>query len=224
MPNWLTEMVKLLNNSVTGRKMSKQHRFGHSDYRLQTAETVFQGFFKMTRMLVEHRLFGGGWSKPLRRELFERGDAVGVLLYDPANDLVGLVEQFRPGALNEKSGPWQYEVVAGMMKPNENPEQVAIRELQEETGLEVAKLIPICDYLVSPGGTNEKMHLFCGLADLSDRGGIFGLDGEGEDILFQVWSCDETLQAFSEGMLNSAAMSVALLWLQLNHRRLRHES
>jgi len=149
---------------------------------------------------------------------------VGLLLYDPANDLVGLVEQFRPGALNDKSGPWQYEVVAGMMKPNENPEQVAIRELQEETGLEVAKLIPICDYLVSAGGTNEKMHLFCGLVDLSNRGGIFGLDGEGEDILFQVWSYDETLQAFSEGIMNSAAMSVALLWLQLNHRRLRHES
>lgn len=57
--------------------MSKQHRFGRSDYRLKSVETVFQGFFKMTRMQVEHRLFGGGWSQPLQRELFERGDAVG---------------------------------------------------------------------------------------------------------------------------------------------------
>ncbi|MDA7852065.1 NUDIX domain-containing protein [Porticoccaceae bacterium] len=204
--------------------MMKKHRFGHSDYRLKSAETVFQGFFKMTRMIVQHRLFGGGWSKPLKRELFQRGDAVGVLLYDPRHQLVGLVEQFRPGALNEQHGPWQYELVAGMMNANEEPEQVAVRELQEETGLEVEKLLPICDYLVSAGGTDEKMHLFCGLVDLSERGGVFGHDGEGEDILFQVWSYDETLQAFSQGLLNSAAMSVALFWLQLNNHRLRHES
>jgi ADP-ribose pyrophosphatase len=204
--------------------MMKKHRFGHSDYRLKSAETVFQGFFKMTQMIVQHRLFGGGWSKPLKRELFQRGDAVGVLLYDPRHQLVGLVEQFRPGALNEQHGPWQYELVAGMMNANEEPEQVAVRELQEETGLEVEKLLPICDYLVSAGGTDEKMHLFCGLVDLSERGGVFGHDGEGEDILFQVWSYDETLQAFSQGLLNSAAMSVALFWLQLNNHRLRHES
>ncbi len=204
--------------------MMKKHRFGHSDYRLKSAETVFQGFFKMTQMIVQHRLFGGGWSKPLKRELFQRGDAVGVLLYDPRHQLVGLVEQFRPGALNEQHGPWQYELVAGMMNVNEEPEQVAVRELQEETGLEVEKLLPICDYLVSAGGTDEKMHLFCGLVDLSERGGVFGHDGEGEDILFQVWSYDETLQAFSQGLLNSAAMSVALFWLQLNNHRLRHES
>ena len=204
--------------------MMKKHRFGHSDYRLKSAETVFQGFFKMIQMIVQHRLFGGGWSKPLKRELFQRGDAVGVLLYDPRHQLVGLVEQFRPGALNEQHGPWQYELVAGMMNANEEPEQVAVRELQEETGLEVEKLLPICDYLVSAGGTDEKMHLFCGLVDLSERGGVFGHDGEGEDILFQVWSYDETLQAFSQGLLNSAAMSVALSWLQLNNHRLRHES
>jgi ADP-ribose pyrophosphatase len=204
--------------------MDKKHRFGPSDYRLKSTETVFQGFFKMTQMIVQHRLFGGGWSKPLKRELFQRGDAVGVLLYDPRHQLVGLVEQFRPGALNEQHGPWQYELVAGMMNANEEPEQVAVRELQEETGLEVEKLLPICDYLVSAGGTDEKMHLFCGLVDLSERGGVFGHDGEGEDILFQVWSYDETLQAFSQGLLNSAAMSVALFWLQLNNHRLRHES
>ena len=155
--------------------MMKKHRFGHSDYRLKSAETVFQGFFKMTQMIVQHRLFGGGWSKPLKRELFQRGDAVGVLLYDPRHQLVGLVEQFRPGALNEQHGPWQYELVAGMMNVNEEPEQVAVRELQEETGLEVEKLLPICDYLVSAGGTDEKMHLFCGLVDLSERGGVFGM-------------------------------------------------
>jgi ADP-ribose pyrophosphatase len=204
--------------------MIKKHQFSHSDYRIKSTETVFKGFFKMTKTVLEHRLFAGGWSKPLTRELFKRGDAVGVLLYDPVNHLVGLVEQFRLGAMDEKQGPWQYEVVAGMMSRDENPQQVAIRELKEETGEEVEKLIPICDYLVSVGGTDEKMYMYCGLLDLTGKGGIFGLDGEGEDICFHVWPYDEVMQAFSEGLLNSAAMTISMLWLQLKHSELRLES
>ena len=212
--------------------MVKNHKFGRSDYRIKSTETVFQGFFKMTRTVLEHRLFSGGWSQPIKRELFERGDAVGVLLYDPANHLVGLVEQFRVGAMGEQQGPWQFEVVAGMIPPDQNPEQVAIRELQEEAGVEVEKLIPICDYLVSAGGTDEKMHMYCGLLDLTGKGGIYGLEGESEDILFHVWPYDEVMQAFSAGLLNSAAVTVSLLWLQSqlggkpgeNHSELRPES
>jgi ADP-ribose pyrophosphatase len=204
--------------------MIKKHQFSNSDCRIKSTETVFQGFFKMTRTVVEHRLFSGGWSQPLTRELFKRGDAVAVLLYDPVNHLVGLVEQFRLGALGEKHGPWQYEVVAGMMRKDENPEQVAMRELKEETGLDVETLVPICDYLASVGGTDEKMNLYCGLLDLTGKGGIFGLEGEGEDILFHVWSYDEVMQAFSEGLLNSAAMTISLLWLQLKHSELRPKS
>ena len=134
--------------------------------------------------------------------------------------------------MDEPQGPWQFEVVAGMMRRDEDPEQVAVRELQEETGVEVEKLIPICDYLVSVGGTDEKMHMYCGLVDLSGKGGIFGLEGESEDILFHVWPYGEVMQAFSEGLLNSAAMTISLLWLQLQlgqkhsemHGELRPES
>lgn len=204
--------------------MIKKHQFGHSDYRIKSTETVFKGFFKMTRTVVEHRLFAGGWSPPLTRELFKRGDAVGVLLYDPVNHLIGLVEQFRLGAIDEEQGPWQYEVVAGMMNREDKPQQVAVRELQEETGVAVEKLIPICDYLVSVGGTDEKMYMYCGLLDLAGKGGIFGLDSEAEDIKFHVWPYDEVMQAFSQGFLNSAAMAVSLLWLQLKHSELRLES
>lgn len=204
--------------------MTKPHRFGEDDYRVESQETAFEGFFRITRMVVSHRLFGGGWSAPLKRELFQRGDAVGVLLYDPTRHVVGLVEQFRVGAMQDQYGPWQYEVVAGMIEPGESPADVAARECQEEAGIEVEKLIPICDYLVSAGGSDEKMHMYCGLVDLHGREGIFGLETEGEDILLQVWPYDEVMQAQSTGLLNSAAVTVALLWLQLNHQKLRISS
>lgn len=201
--------------------MIKPHRFGVQDYRIESEETLFQGFFRIRKQVFRHRLFAGGWSRPLERELFQRGDAVGVLLYDPERHSIGLVEQFRAGAQNDQHGPWQYEVVAGMIEPGQTPEQVAAKELQEEAGISVDQLLPITDYLVSAGGTDEKMHMFCGLCDLRDRGGIFGADHEGEDILFQVWPYEEVMQALSEGLLNSAALTIALLWLQLNIADLR---
>ncbi len=203
--------------------MIKNHRFGGQDYQVESEQVLFKGFFRISKLLVRHRLFAGGWSETLSREIFQRGDAVGVLLYDPVNNLVGLVEQFRVGALKDQYGPWQYEVVAGMVEPGETPEQVAVRELQEEAGLDVEKLLPICDYLVSAGGTDEKMHMYCGLCNLTERGGIFGLESEAEDILFQVWSYDEVIEAHGRGLLNSAAVTIALQWLQLNIANLRDQ-
>jgi len=201
-------------------EMIKKHRFSQSDFRLESSETVFQGFFRIASLKVSHRLFKGGWSPLVTRELFQRGDAVGVLLYDPKHQLVGLVEQFRVGAIDDWNGPWQYEVVAGMIEPGEMAVAVAHRELQEEAGLAVDKLVPICDYLVSAGGTDEKMHLFCGLTDLKGKQGVFGLESENEDILLHVWPYNEALQAHTDGLLNSAAVTISLLWLQQHHKNL----
>src|SRR5690606_7152380 len=106
------------------------------------------------------------WGKPVSRELFWRPQAVGVLVYDPGNDLVGLVEQFRIGALEHARGPWLLEVVAGLVEPGENLEEVAHRELAEEAGLCAEKLIPLHDVLPIPGGSNERIALYCGLANL----------------------------------------------------------
>ena len=200
--------------------MAKKHQFHQSDVRIESKDTVFQGFFKVSRFTLSHRLFRGGWSRLLKREIFQRGSAVGVLLYDPINQLVGLVEQFRVGALDDNQGPWQYEVVAGMIEPGETPTEVAHRELQEEAGLAVEKLIPICNYLVSAGGTDEKMHMFCGLVDLHDKKGVFGLGTENEDILLHVWPYHEAQQALADGTLNSAAVTISLQWLELRHNNL----
>lgn len=199
---------------------SKVHRFGRSAVEVMSTRTVFEGFFKVSKINFRHRLFGGGWSKLIQREVFQRGEAVGVLLYDPKNHLVGLVEQIRIGALSEVRGPWQFEVVAGMIPPGKTPEQVASSELQEEAGLSVDQLIPICDYLVSAGGTDEKMHMYCGLVNLAGREGIFGLEHENEDIMLHVWTYDEAFAALREGLLNSAAVTIGLQWLQLNYKNL----
>ena len=50
--------------------------FGPRDVRLHDEVSAYQGFFSIRRLTLSHRLFAGGWSEPLRRELFERGDAL----------------------------------------------------------------------------------------------------------------------------------------------------
>ncbi|MFV8781269.1 NUDIX domain-containing protein [Microbulbifer sp. SA54] len=187
-------------------------------------KVAYDGFFKMHKLRLRHRLFRGGWSAEMDRELFVRGNAVGVLLYDPERETVALVEQFRVGALERDQGPWCLELVAGMVEEGESLEEVARRELQEEAGLEVAKLHFICSYLPSPGGSSERMHLFCAAVNLNGAGGHFGLADEHEDIRLRVIRLQTVLAALDDGsaVIDNAASIIALQWLQL-HREKLHE-
>jgi ADP-ribose pyrophosphatase len=184
------------------------------DTKIRLKEICFQGFFRMTKLTFNHRLYEGGWSPELTRERFDRGPAVGVLLYDPSLDTVVLIEQFRVGALEEKS-PWIFEVVAGMIEPGESPESVAIRETLEETGATIKELTHICDYLVSPGGTDEKLHLYMAKVDSQGICGIHGLKEEGEDIKVHTVPSKAAFAGVTNGTINNAATIVALQWLEI---------
>ncbi|WP_444928733.1 NUDIX domain-containing protein [Microbulbifer sp. SSSA002] len=189
-------------------------------------ETVFKGFFTMLRLRLRHRLFRGGWSGEIERELFQRGEAVGVLLYDPARDRLALTEQFRIGALERPAGPWCLEVVAGMVEEGESLEAVARREVQEEAGCSVQDLHFIHSYTPSPGGSSERMHLYCALVDLEGAEGVFGLAEENEDIRLRVFPRQGIVEAMQgdylpgESPIDNAATLISLQWLELNRARL----
>ncbi len=185
-------------------------------------ETGYSGFFRLYRYRLRHRLFAGGWTPVITRELFERGHAVAVLPYDPVRDKVVLVEQFRIGALEAEGGPWLLECIAGMIENGEPPQTVARREAREEADCELMELVSVADYLVSPGGTSERIRLYCGKADVSDVGGIHGLAEEHEDIRVTVVSFQQAMALLQEGRINSAAPIIALQWLAMNRERLRN--
>lgn len=203
--------------------MIKQPEFTRDDVEIIRSEQLYKRFFRVEKIFLRHRLFDGGWSREIGRELFVRGEAVAVVLYDPVRDLIGLVEQFRIGALGEASGPWCYEVVAGMLEEGESPEDVARRELVEEANLTPSRLQYICEYLSSPGGSDEKLHLYCGVCDLSQAGGVYGLAEEGEDIRVHVLAADEVFAQLYSGRFNNAAALICLQWLQLNRALLQVE-
>lgn len=194
-----------------------------SDPKVQIVERTvcYQGFFRIDRYRFRHRLFGGGWSLELVREVFERGHAAAVLPYDPDLDRVVLIEQFRIGALNADGGPWTLEIVAGVADEGETPEAVIRREAAEEAGLTVHELESICEFLVSPGGTTERIVVFCGRVDASAAGGVHGLSEEGEDIRVVPVTFDEAVAMVADGRIRTSHTIIALQWLALNRDRLR---
>ena len=192
-----------------------------SDVEVIERKTVFQGYFRVDRFRLRHKLFAGGWSSEMSREVFERGHAVTVLPYDPARDEVVLIEQFRPGAFAAGKNPWLIECVAGIIEDGEMPEDVAYREIVEETGLSVSDLWHMLGMFVSPGAVTEFIELYLGRVDARDAGGVHGLDHEHEDI--RVFKCafGKALDMLDDGRIIDCHTVTSLHWLALHRDEVR---
>jgi len=191
---------------------------------------VHDGYFKVDRYHLRHRKHEGGWTEVMSREIFERGHATAVFLYDPDLDKVLFIEQFRPGAYAafnspwfdaKTHSPWVLECVAGIIDEGESPEDVAKRECIEEANCEVLDMVPIIHYLASPGGTTESIFLFCARIDASNAGGVHGLEHEHEDIRVLTIDTDTALKWLDEGRFINAMTLIAMQWFKLNLDALR---
>ncbi|MEW5681173.1 MAG: ADP-ribose diphosphatase [Pseudomonadota bacterium] len=197
-------------------KAEQYPSFSATDVEIIDKSTVFQGFFRLDRYTLRHRLFNGGWSTPMQREMFERGHAVVVLPYNAQTDELVLIEQFRLGAMASSPSPWLLEAIAGMIEPGESAQQVAQREAQEEAGLTITELWPMLSYLSSPGGTTERIQLFLGRLTAPVSAGVFGLADEHEDIKVHVLRRTDAMQLLAEQKIDNAASVIALQWLAIN--------
>lgn len=195
--------------------------FTRADVELLERRCLHQGFFRLEALQLRHRLFEGGWSGAMTREVHRRHDAVGVLLYDVERDAVVLVEQFRAGALEDPASPWKLEVVAGLVEEGESPAEVARREAVEEAGARVGELIELYAYYPSPGACDERVTLFCGLVDSEGLGGVHGLDEEHEDIRVHVLPFARAWELLQAGRLDNAMCLIALQWLAVERASLR---
>jgi len=144
-----------------------------------------------------------------------------VMLYDPLQDALVLIEQFRVGALGDRQSPWLLEMVAGVVDPGESLAEVAEREAFEEAGCQVLALEQIIQFWASPGGSNEQVTLFCAKVDVTNVGGVHGLADEHENIQVHVVGFDEALKSLATGIIRDASSVIALQWLQLHRDELR---
>jgi ADP-ribose pyrophosphatase len=195
--------------------------FNHNDYEIVQREILYEGVFRLVRYHIRYRLYDGDFSKVFTREVLERSSATAVLPYDPYLDQVVLIEQFRPGALSDPTSPWMTEIVAGVIEVNEKPEDVALREAQEEAGCKIESLYHISDFFASPSCSTECLYLYCGKIDASSVGGIHGLDKESENIRAYALPAEEAFEKVRAGYIKTAPAIITLQWLQLNRHLLQ---
>jgi len=181
---------------------------------------VLDDFFKVDEAYLRFERHDGTMSEVVRRITFERGDSVAALLVNVASRTVHLAEQFMYPTL-EKTGGWTETVVAGMIDDGETPEQAVRREILEEAGFAVDAVEPVATFFVSPGGSSERISLYCALVSEAARqsaGG--GLASEHEDVRITAWPLDTFLARLSSGGLTDAKTIIAGYWLKDNLARI----
>jgi nudix-type nucleoside diphosphatase (YffH/AdpP family) len=186
----------------------------------------FDGFFKVDEVDVSHQTLAGKVSRQ-QRLVFERGDAVAILLYDPEEGVVVLVNQFRVPTLvarqrdNPKSQDgWITETVAGMIDPGETPEQAVIRETMEETGYRISEPEPLCTFFSSPGGISERIFLY--FAEINKRAKVESGGGiDDEDVAVVRMSANELFDQLAAKTIEDPKLAIAAYWLQNRLRPMR---
>ncbi|GAA6765804.1 GDP-mannose pyrophosphatase NudK [Flavobacterium sp. CGRL1] len=151
------------------------------------------------------------------REVYDRGNGAGILLYNTAKKTVILTRQFRlPTYLNGNKTGMMVEVCAGLLD-KDNAEQAIIRETEEETGYRLKKVQKVIETYMSPGSVTEILYLFVGEYDESMKvssGG--GLDAEQENIEVLEYTFDEAY-----AMIESGEITDAKTILLLQHAKIK---
>jgi nudix-type nucleoside diphosphatase (YffH/AdpP family) len=180
---------------------------------VRSRRRLLDDFFTVDEAEVSFECADGSMTPPVRRLVFERGDAVAAVVRHIESGSLLFTEQFRFPTVDKDTG-WLLEVMAGMIDDGEVPETALRRELEEELGFRVGRLEPITTFFVSPGGSSERIFLY--YAEVSDMGRVSdggGLAAEQEEIRIVRMSPKEARVALRDGRLPDAKTIIGLQWL-----------
>lgn len=144
-----------------------------------------------------------------RWEVVRHADAVAVLAVDARGRVLG-VRQRRPAV---DAVTW--ELPAGLIDPGEAPAEAAARELAEEAQL-AGTLRPLAVGYVSPGFTDERVHLF----EATDLRSAAGRPDDGEELALAWLGLDEAWDRAARGELVTSMVTL----LGLRHALARRGS
>jgi nudix-type nucleoside diphosphatase (YffH/AdpP family) len=181
---------------------------------------LFDDFFKIDEVIVSHQRKDGTMSPDERRLVFERGDAVAIILYNVDSKKVIIVDQFKVPSLigrrrddpNTDDG-WITEATAGMIDPGESAERAIKRETMEETGYCTSNPRLICKFFSSPGGTSERIFLY--FAEVRDSDHIAEGGGlPGEDVTVVEMPVDTLFERLASGEIDDPKLAIGAYWLK----------
>jgi nudix-type nucleoside diphosphatase (YffH/AdpP family) len=173
-------------------------------------------YYILKKMNFDYLMKDGKWVNQMR-EVYDRGDGAGILLYNKQKKTVILTKQFRmPTYMNDNKDGFLVEVCAGMLD-KDNPEACIIRETEEEVGYRVKEVKKVYEAYSSPGVMTEKMHFF--IAEYTDdmkvsNGG--GLDLEHEDIEVLEIPFGQAFDMLNNGEIHDTRTIVLLQYAQIH--------
>ncbi len=186
-------------------------------FKIMNKKNLYKGFFEMNELNFIHQRHDGTWSKKLKREIFSGAQVSTLLPYDPIKKEILLIQQFRAGIISKHEESYLYEIVAGIIDKNENPEETAKRECLEETGCKVKKIIPIQTYFPAPGSSESFYYLYLGEIESFEGSRIKGLEKEDEDILVSSFKVNKVRRMLDNNMILNGLTLIALQWFFLNY-------
>ena len=184
---------------------------------------VYKGFFSVEEHDLTYQKFNNDRSDIVTRSTLVSSDAVIVLPYDPVNDRILLIEQFRAGPyVKGDKNPWVLEPIAGLIDAGETPESAGLREALEEAHLEIKKLELVARSYPSPGISTEFFHQYIGIVELLNSSNLIaGLSSENEDIRSHIFEYEQFFEMIESGKVKVGPLILLGLWLSKNRNRLR---
>jgi ADP-ribose pyrophosphatase len=146
-------------------------------------------------------------GKTSNREIVKHPGAVAILPITDDNKIV-MVEQYRKPLERVL-----VEIPAGKLEKGEEPEQTALRELEEETGYMTNSLEWLISFYTSPGFADEIVHLYAARG-LSKKMDAASLD-EDEFVNLVEVTLEEAIQLVKEKKVYDAKTAYAIQYLQL---------
>ena len=204
-------------NLTKSDEKNRTHALSHAK------RVVYKGFFSVEEHDLSYRKFNNEQSSILTRSALISSDAVIVLPYDPVNDRILLIEQFRSGPyVKGDKNPWVLEPIAGLIDEGETPESAGIREAQEEAHLEIKRLELVARSYPSPGISTEFFHQYIGIVELLGSSDLIaGLSSENEDIRSHIFEYEQFFEMIESGKVKVGPLILLGLWLSKNRTRLR---
>ncbi len=223
----MTRSIPAIQTRAQAKLFARQRRSGDprdtaTDVVVHSHTRAYVDYFGMEEIQLQHRLHDGSMGPVLNRNSLMQGSAVVVLPYDPVQDTVMLVEQFRPPIfLIEDPEPWMWEPVAGMIDAGETPEQAAHREALEEAQVTLDALEFAGGAYSSSGSSTEYVYLYVGLGALTETTDAGGLDSEGEDIRTRILPYSEFIGLVDSHAFKDLPLLSLAHWLARHRDRLR---
>ncbi len=192
------------------------------DFKVLSNKRAYAGFLKIDVIEVKRGRFDSDETDTIRREVMERGDAVGIIAYDPMQDLVIVGRELRAGVLLAGEYPFVYSLPAGGINKGEDAVQAADREIGEEAGIPISNLKVAHDRLyVSAGGTSERVTLVFGTVTAPRESAVLGLPEEHENILRVSMPAKQFFKLAGTREMPDMMTTIGAYWLKAHRPALR---